>query len=69
MARQVATEQQRQEFSEQLMDAEDWLYSEGEHEGGPGFRARLAALKAVGDPVMARAQEHELRPEVRLFVF
>jgi hypothetical protein len=35
---------------------EDWLYMEGEAEGGAEFRSKLQELKEVGDPMKNRAQ-------------
>lgn len=46
------------------MDAEDWLYGDGEHEAAGGFKKRLAELRAVGDPIARRASELKARPEV-----
>lgn len=61
---QVTTEEQRVKFTEQLTDAEDWLYGDGEHEGAAAYKAKLKGLKAVGEPMKYRAQEMELRPEM-----
>jgi hypothetical protein len=51
-------------FIEQLTEAEDWLYGDGELEAADAFKTRLAALKAVGEPISRRAAELELRPQV-----
>jgi hypothetical protein len=51
-------------FIEQLTEAEDWLYGDGEAEAADAFQTRLAALKAVGEPISRRAAELELRPQV-----
>ncbi|KAF8058449.1 HSP70-17 [Scenedesmus sp. PABB004] len=61
---QVTEEAARVSFVEALTAAEDWLYGDGEAEGGDAFRERLAALRAVGDPIARRAAELELRPKV-----
>ncbi|KAF9227096.1 heat shock protein 70 [Gyrodon lividus] len=46
-----------------LQEAEDWLYSEeGEDATKSAYVAKLDALKAVGDPVVARYREAEDRP-------
>jgi hypothetical protein len=48
------------------MDAEDWLYGDGEHEAAGGYRKKLSDLKAVGSPIAHRAAELAARPKVRL---
>jgi hypothetical protein len=63
---QVTTEEARVKFIEQLTEAEDWLYGDGETEAADAFKSRLAALKAVGEPIARRAAELELRPQVRV---
>ncbi|WIA37837.1 hypothetical protein OEZ86_014693 [Tetradesmus obliquus] len=61
---QVTTEEARVMFIEQLTEAEDWLYGDGEAEAADAFSTRLAGLKAVGEPIARRAAELELRPQV-----
>ncbi|WIA17622.1 hypothetical protein OEZ85_014432 [Tetradesmus obliquus] len=61
---QVTTEEARVKFIEQLTEAEDWLYGDGEAEAADAFTTRLAGLKAVGEPIARRAAELELRPQV-----
>lgn len=63
---QVSAEEDRAKFIEHLNEAEDWLYGDGEAEGAEAFKAKLAELKQVGDPIARRAAELELRPQVRL---
>ncbi|KAF8359661.1 hsp-110 [Pristionchus pacificus] len=41
----------------QLQSTEDWLYDEGEDCETPVYEQRLAALKALGDPVVERYNE------------
>ncbi|KIZ04287.1 hypothetical protein MNEG_3673 [Monoraphidium neglectum] len=60
---EVSTEEQRSDFREALMDAEDWLYGDGEAEAAAGFRKRLAELRAVGNPIARRAAELAARPK------
>uniref|UniRef100_A0A383VU00 Uncharacterized protein n=1 Tax=Tetradesmus obliquus TaxID=3088 RepID=A0A383VU00_TETOB len=60
---QVTTEEARVKFIEQLTEAEDWLYGDGEAEAADAFTTRLAGLKAVGEPIARRAAELELRPQ------
>lgn len=62
---QVTTEEQRSEFREALMDAEDWLYGDGEHELAAGYRKRLTELRTVGNPIARRAAELVTRPKVK----
>jgi len=45
-----------------LSEAEDWLYTEeGEESTKSVYTARLDTLKALGDPIAKRYQEHEER--------
>ena len=34
---------------------EDWLYMEGDGEGAAEYKARLAQMKAIGEPMRNRA--------------
>jgi hypothetical protein len=52
----------REALSAQLSSMEDWLYDEGEDETKSVYIAKLAELKAKGDPIAARAAEDETRP-------
>ena len=63
--RQVTTDDQRSSFREALMDAEDWLYGDGEAEVASGFRKKLSELRAVGNPIARRSAELVARPKVR----
>jgi hypothetical protein len=51
-------------FTEQLTEAEDWLYGDGEGEGAGAFTSKLADLTTVGNPMTSRAAEKEAREEV-----
>lgn len=61
---QVTTEEQRTSFREELTDAEDWLYGDGEHEDAAGYRKKLSELSTTGQPMTKRRQELEMRPRV-----
>lgn len=63
---QVTTEEERNKFTEQLSEAEDWLYGDGELANASEFKEKLKTLQAVGKPIEVRASEAELRPEVRI---
>jgi hypothetical protein len=52
----------REALSAQLSSMEDWLYDEGEDETKSVYVAKLAELRAKGDPIAARAAEDETRP-------
>ena len=52
---QVTTEEARTKFIEQLTQMEDWLYMEGDGEGAAEYKARLAQMKAIGEPMRNRA--------------
>jgi hypoxia up-regulated 1 len=58
----VTTTEQREELVSDLMDAEDWLYMDGENASVEEFRSKLAALKAKSDPMFERVKEAEERP-------
>ena len=62
---QVTTEDMRDSFKEMLMDAEDWLYMDPTADKAEAeiFQAKLAVLKAVGDPIQGRVFEMQRRPE------
>lgn len=61
---EVTTEDERVKFTEQLSDAEDWLYGDGETADAAAFTDKLKTLESVGSPIAVRATELELRPEV-----
>jgi hypothetical protein len=46
------------------MDAEDWLYGDGEHEAAGAYRRKLAELRVTGMPMAKRAAELAARPKV-----
>lgn len=46
----------------ELNKAEDWLYGDGEDTSKGAYLERLAGLRAMGDPVEARAREDAERP-------
>lgn len=48
------------------MEAEDWIYGDGEHELAAGYRKKLAELRTTGNPIARRASELKARPEVRV---
>ncbi|GJP38154.1 hypothetical protein CLOM_g22591 [Closterium sp. NIES-68] len=58
----VTTEEQRDSFRSQLVDAEDWLYMDGENAKVAEFKAKLADLKKTGDAFMFRKNELTARP-------
>ena len=47
------------------MDAEDWLYGDGEQAKPEQYRSKLTELKNVGKGMVKRRKELELRPKVR----
>ena len=49
-------------FAAKLSALEDWLYDEGDDTERQAYAERLAGLKALGDPALARAKEAEARP-------
>jgi len=55
---------EREKLIKMLQEAEDWLYSEeGEDASKSAYVEKLDALKAVGDPIVARFREAEERPK------
>lgn len=55
---------EREKLVSMLQAAEDWLYSEeGEDATKSAYVEKLDALKAVGDPIVARFREAEERPK------
>lgn len=55
-------EAEREALSAQLTAMEDWLYEDGEDEKKSVYVAKLAELKAKGDPIQMRATEEQARP-------
>ena len=54
-------EAERNSFSNELEDAENWLYEEGEDCAKNVYEDKLKALKAKGEPAKARKTEFESR--------
>jgi heat shock protein 4 len=55
---------EKEKLNSMFQEAEDWLYSdEGEDATKSAYVAKLDALKAVGDPIVARYREAEERPK------
>jgi heat shock protein 4 len=55
---------EKEKLNTMFQEAEDWLYSdEGEDATKSAYVAKLDALKAVGDPIVARYREAEERPK------
>lgn len=55
---------EKEKLNGMFQEAEDWLYSdEGEDATKSAYVAKLDALKAVGDPIVARYREAEERPK------
>lgn len=55
-------EEDREKFSKQLADTEDWLYEEGDDQKKQVYIDKLAQLKTVGTPIQDRYQEFQNRP-------
>lgn len=60
----MTSEDERVTFTEQLSEAEDWLYGDGEAADAAAFKDKLTQLEKVGLPIAVRANEQEIRPEV-----
>ena len=58
----VTDEAMREKFSEELTDAEDWIYDGGEHATAVEFNTRRDKLQGVGDEWIHRAKELTRRP-------
>ncbi|KAG1739335.1 heat shock protein 70 family [Suillus lakei] len=55
---------EKEKLNGMFQEAEDWLYSdEGEDATKSAYVSKLDALKAVGDPIVARYREAEERPK------
>ncbi len=55
-------EADREALSASLTSMEDWLYEDGEDEKKSVYVAKLAELRAKGDPIQQRAAEEQSRP-------
>ncbi len=55
-------EEDRNSYTLQLEDTENWLYEEGEDADRPAYQLRLSDLKGKGEPVKRRKKEWEERP-------
>lgn len=58
-----STEQERTPLLQQLDDAENWLYGDGEDVSKSQYLERFDDLRKKGDPIALRHREAELRPE------
>jgi len=56
-------EDDRNKFSMELEDAENWLYEDGEYADKPTYSTKLTALRTKGEAVKKRRQEFLDRPE------
>lgn len=52
----------RDNLNARLEETGDWLYGDGENETKEVYEKKLLSLRALGDPIHYRAQEHEARP-------
>ncbi|KAF8940242.1 heat shock protein 70 family [Dissophora ornata] len=52
----------KEKFVEDLNNAENWLYDEGDETTKSVYAAKLAELQVVGNPVILRYRESEARP-------
>lgn len=62
MLKAVSSEEQRDEIKAALMDAEDWLYGDGDTATGTELREKLRKLRKAGDAIELRAAEAASRP-------
>merc|ERR1712088_965492 len=53
----------REQFSRELTDSEDWLYEDGEFADKKTYTEKLATLRKTGEAVRKRRQEFNDRPE------
>merc|ERR1712038_297656 len=56
-------EEDRNRYSLELEDAENWLYEDGEFVEKPEYQKKLSELQVKGEAAKRRRQEFELRPE------
>jgi hypoxia up-regulated 1 len=59
----ASTEAVRSELSSLLSSTSEWLYGEGSSANADAFKSKLAALKAIVDPVQRRIKEAAARPD------
>ncbi|KAG0000002.1 adenyl-nucleotide exchange factor sse1 [Modicella reniformis] len=52
----------KEKFIQDLNDAENWLYDEGDETTKSVYNSKLAELQIVGDPIIHRYREAEARP-------
>ncbi|ORX61761.1 HSP70-domain-containing protein [Hesseltinella vesiculosa] len=64
----VASEEQLDHLREQLSEASDWLYDEGEHADTSAYVERHNALVALESPIVYRRNEHLQRDETNQLV-
>ncbi|BAT98525.1 Heat shock protein [Vigna angularis] len=55
---------EREDFTAQLQEVEDWLYDEGEDEAKGVYIAKLEQLKKQGDPIEGRYREYMERGNI-----
>merc|ERR1712240_337435 len=53
----------REKFSRELTDSEDWLYEDGEYAEKSTYSKKLSELKSKGEAVKKRRKEFHERPE------
>jgi len=56
-------EEDRNKYSLELEDAENWLYEDGEFADKPEYQKKLSDLKTKGEAVKRRRHEFDVRPE------
>jgi len=61
---EFTTESERERFTNLLNAAEEWLYNDGENETKSVYVSKLESLEALGNPIVHRKREFEMRPEV-----
>jgi hypoxia up-regulated 1 len=60
---EVSSEEEREKIKTECMDAEDWLYSDGEQANLEDFTAKYHDLAKLFEPIEIRMFEKEERPE------
>jgi hypoxia up-regulated 1 len=60
----ASTEAIRSQLTSLLSSTSEWLYGEGSSAKAEAFKSKLAALKAIVDPVQKRREEAAARPEI-----
>ncbi|CAD0111706.1 unnamed protein product [Aureobasidium uvarum] len=60
----ASTEAIRSQLTSLLSSTSEWLYGEGSSAKAEAFKSKLAALKAIVDPVQKRREEASARPEI-----